>query len=283
MENIRTVIRNHPALRAMAAFPGDALHSRALIGKLAFNDFRVRYAGSYFGILWAFVQPFVTIFVYWFVFSVGFRATTGEIGIPFVLYLMAGIIPWFFFQDALNGGTACLIEYNYLVKKVVFNISILPLVKICSAFIVHSFFALFTLILFSLYGRFPGLYALQLFYYCVCTAALLTGLCLATSAIAALFRDLSQIIQILLQVGVWLTPIMWIPDVSLKGRSFLHFLLKLNPMYYVVSGYRDSFIFRIWFWEHPWWTLYFWLVTGIFYAFGSWVFGRLKVHFADVL
>ena len=86
-----------------------------------------RLKASYFGTFWAFVQPVVTILVYWFVFSVGFRSNTDELGVPFVLYLVAGIVPWFFFSDALSGGTNSLLEYNYLVKKVVFNISVSPI------------------------------------------------------------------------------------------------------------------------------------------------------------
>jgi len=103
----------------------DIYKNRRLVAKLAKNDFKTRYAGSYLGIVWAFIQPVITILVYWFVFSVGFRSGTGDLGVPFVLYLVAGIVPWFFFQDALIGGTNSLLEYNYLVKKVVFNISVL--------------------------------------------------------------------------------------------------------------------------------------------------------------
>ncbi len=79
--------------------------NRRLVLKLAKNDFKTKYAGSYLGIVWAFVQPIVTIMVYWFVFSVGLKSGTVDLELPFVLYLMAGIVPWFFFQDALNGGT----------------------------------------------------------------------------------------------------------------------------------------------------------------------------------
>ena len=271
------------AVKTPALLAADIYRNRKLAVKLAFNDFKVKYAGSYFGTLWAFVQPVVTILVYWFVFSVGFRASTGEIGVPFVLYLVAGIIPWFFFSDGLVGGTSSLIEYHYLVKKVVFNISVLPVVKLLSALLVHGFFVAFTLLLYSLYGRLPDLYTLQLIYYCFCTACLCAGICYASSAIAVLFRDLIQIVQILLQVGIWLTPIMWIPQVSLASHPVLHRILKLNPVYYIVSGYRDCFLFKQWFWEHPFWTGYFWLVTLGCFSLGSWVFGRLKVHFADVL
>lgn len=112
-------------MKKILALPAELYQNRKLVLSLAKNDFKTKYAGSYLGIVWAFIQPIVTILVYWFVFSVGLKAGTVS-DYPFVLYLVSGIVPWFFFQDALNGGTNALIEYNYLVKKVVFKISILP-------------------------------------------------------------------------------------------------------------------------------------------------------------
>lgn len=201
---------------------------------------------------------------------------------PFVLYLVSGIVPWFFFQDALNGGTNALIEYNYLVKKVVFKISILPIVKIISALFVHVFFVAFALILCACYGYTPSLYTLQIIYYSVCTFLFVLGLVYATSAIVIFFRDLTQIISIFLQVGVWLTPIMW--DINmLSSHPWLIKLFKLNPMYYVVTGYRDSMLGHIGIWNHASWTIYFWVVTILLFGLGSVIFKRLKPHFADVL
>lgn len=261
--------------------PIELFQNRALILNLSKNDFKTKYAGSYLGIVWAFIQPIVTIMVYWFVFSVGLKA--GDVSeYPFVLYLVSGIIPWFFFQDALNGGTNALLEYNYLVKKVVFKISILPIVKIISALFVHGFFVVFALILCSCYGYLPNLHTLQILYYSACTFLFVLGMVYASSAIVIFFRDLTQIINILLQVGVWLTPIMW--DVNmLADYPWAIKLFKLNPMYYIVSGYRDSMLGNVWFWDHWGWTLYFWVATALLFAVGTVVFKRLKPHFADVL
>ena len=261
--------------------PLELIQNRRLIFSLSKNDFKTKYAGSYLGIVWAFIQPVVTILVYWFVFSVGLKA--GNVSdYPFVLYLVSGIIPWFFFQDALNGGTNALLEYNYLVKKVVFKISILPIVKIISALFVHLFFVAFALILCACYGYIPGLHTLQIFYYSACTFLLSLGLVYATSAIVIFFRDLTQIISIFLQVGVWLTPIMW--DLNmLAEHPWAMKLFKLNPMYYIVSGYRESMLGKVWFWEHWGWTLYFWVVTVVLFGVGTIIFKRLKPHFADVL
>lgn len=263
------------------SLPVELFHNRGLILSLSKNDFKTKYAGSYLGIVWAFVQPVVTILVYWFVFSVGLRAGN-VMDYPFVLYLISGIVPWFFFQDALNGGTNALIEYNYLVKKVVFKISVLPIVKIISALYVHIFFVVFSLIVCACYGYYPSLYTLQLIYYSACNFMLVLGLVYATSAIVIFFRDLSQIIGIFLQVGIWMTPIMW--DLTiLADHPLLMKLFKLNPMYYIVSGYRDSMLGHVWFTEHWGWTLYFWVVTIVLFGLGTVIFKRLKVHFADVL
>lgn len=268
-------------MKKILALPAELYQNRKLVLSLAKNDFKTKYAGSYLGIVWAFIQPIVTIQVYWFVFSVGLKAGTVS-DYPFVLYLVSGIVPWFFFQDALNGGTNALIEYNYLVKKVVFKISILPIVKIISALFVHVFFVAFALILCACYGYTPSLYTLQIIYYSVCTFLFVLGLVYATSAIVIFFRDLTQIISIFLQVGVWLTPIMW--DINmLSSHPWLIKLFKLNPMYYVVTGYRDSMLGHIGIWNHASWTIYFWVVTILLFGLGSVIFKRLKPHFADVL
>ena len=263
--------------------PVEIYKDRKLALTLAKNDFKTKYAGSYLGMLWAFIQPVVTILVYWFVFTVGFRA--GTVGRhPFVLFIVVGIIPWFFFSDALNGGTNAMTDYNYLVKKVVFNIDILPFVKVMSAFIVHCFFIGFALILCCFMGYLPTIYALQLFYYIICNIVFVLGLSYLSSAIVVFFRDLGQFINIfVIQVGVWITPIMWNADTMLSHT--VHRWFKINPMYYIVSGFRDSMLNRRWFWEGDTllWTIYFWVLTVLVFGLGVKIFRRLKIHFADVL
>lgn len=263
----------------LVVLPVELYRNRKLILKLAVNDFKTKYAGSYLGIIWAFIQPIITILVYWFVFQVGFRS--GSVGTyPFVLWFISGIIPWFFFADALTGGSNSFIEYSYLVKKVVFRISVLPLVKIISALIVHIFFVSFLVLLFTLNKYTPDLYALQIVYYTLCMFVLVLGISYATSSILVFFKDLGQIINIFLQVGMWMTPIMW--NYTMVPEKY-RFILKINPMYYIVEGYRNSLIYKVWFWENTNLLLYFWLITIGLFTIGALIFKRLKIHFADVL
>ena len=268
----------------IVVLPVELYQNRQLIWKLSKNDFKTRYAGSYLGIVWAFVQPIITVLLYWFVFTVALPArevaVKGDINVPYILWLIAGIVPWFFFSEALSNGTGALLEYNYLVKKVVFKISILPIIKIISALFVHAFFLLFTIVLFSCYGYYPDLYTLQIFYYSACMFIFVLGLCYITCSIIVFFRDLGQIISIVLQVGIWATPILW--NITTLPEK-LRIVFKLNPMNYIVEGYRESFIDKTWFWENFYSTAYFWILTMCVFAFGAIIFKRLKIHFADVL
>ena len=161
-------------MRKEASLPVELYRNRRLVFSLAKNDFKTKYAGSYFGTVWAFIQPIVTICVYWFVFGLALR-NGADRGVPFVLWLVAGLVPWFFIQDGLTGGTASLLEYNYLVKKVVFNIRILPVVKVFSAVLCTAFFIVIILVIYTCMGYPPDLYALQLIYYSFCTFMLILG------------------------------------------------------------------------------------------------------------
>ena len=274
------------SIEKVLLIPIEVWKEKRLIVSLGKNDFKTRFAGSYLGIIWAFVQPIVTVLVYWFVFekalNAGTQSTKEGINVPYVLWLVAGLVPWFYFSELLSTGTSVLLEYSYLVKKVVFNISSLPVVKVISSLFVHMFFIIFTLVLYLCYGYTPSVYMLQVFYYTFAAVVLGMGLIYLTSAISVFFRDLSQIVTILLQIGVWFTPIMWNIDAMTLSTPVI-FILKLNPMYYVVMGYRDSLINQVWFWENPGQTIYFWVVAIIIFIFGTSVFRKLKIHFADVL
>lgn len=260
--------------------------NRKLIMTLAKNDFKTKFAGSYLGIVWGFVQPIVTILVYWFAFEKGLKMTARNMNtgmeMPYVLWLTAGLVPWFFLQEAFNGGTSALRDYDYLVKKVVFNIEVLPTVKVISAMFTHVFFVGFTIVLFGCYHYFPTWYTLQAIYYSIALMLLVLGLSYFTSAVMVFFKDLGQIVNILLQVGIWVTPIMWNIDTADFSPTVIQ-ILKLNPMFYIVQGYRDTFINHKWFWEYPNMTLYYWVFTGIVLLLGIYVFRKLRVHFADVL
>ena len=266
-------------LNKAISLPKELYQSRQLIWKLAKNDFKKRYAGSYLGAIWAVVQPAITIAMYYVVFDIIMK-TGGNGEVPYVLFLTTGIIPWFYFNEGLQNGTHSLLEYSYLVKKVVFKISILPIIRIIAATFVHIFLVGVIVILGCIYGYYPNIYSLQLIYYSFCLFILMLGISYITSSVTVFFRDMGQLVTVALQVGIWATPIFW--DIKSMGPK-AQFIMNLNPVAYVVEGYRSTFFEKKWFFENVGATIYFWLITIGIFSIGALVFKRLKVHFADVL
>ncbi|MFT5726932.1 MAG: ABC-type polysaccharide/polyol phosphate export permease [Desulforhopalus sp.] len=252
---------------------------RRLILLMANREIKGNYVGSVLGFAWILIHPAVMITVFWFVFSMGFKVQPLN-DVPFVVWLTAGLAPWFFFVNIVSGSTSSIVDNSHLIKKTIFFPQVLPVVKICSSIITHVVFVLILLLLILFQGVTIDLWALQSFYYLFCLLALAIGISWGTSALNVFVRDIGQVVAISLQVGFWLTPIFW--DLQMMPAK-VQFLLKLNPVYYIVQGYRDSFINGTGFWEHPVYSLYFWCCTITILFLGGFVFRRLRPQFSDVL
>ena len=250
-----------------------------LIVSMAKREVAKQYVGSLLGFIWTFIQPLVLILVLWVVFSLGFRVRPTQ-NVPFVVWLTAGMAPWFAFSDMITGSAQIVVANAHLVKKTVFQSQILPVIKIVAALITHTIF-LTILILLILFNKVPiTIYYLQFFYYLACLAFLALGVGWLVSCLNVFVRDVAQIVGVIVQIGFWATPIFW--DINIMPEQ-LHSYIKLNPMFYIVQGYRETFLYGIGFWHHPLQTLWFWFFTGVMFVFGALVFQKLKPQFADVL
>ena len=253
--------------------------SRDILKTLIINDLKSRYAGSFLGMVWAFVQPVLTIIVFWYVFELGFKNPPVD-NIQYILWFIPAYIPWMFFSDVAVNAVACISEYSYLVKKMKFKVSVLPIIKVCSSFLIHFCFIIFMVIVFLCYHRKPALIQLQVIYYCFALCVFLIGLSWLISAIAVFVKDFAQIINVVLQLGFFMIPIFWNPNAM---SAVVLKVLKLNPLYYIVQGYRESMIDGISFLTHPELTIYFWFITLIIFVTGAKLFDKVHVHFADLL
>ena len=263
----------------MFGFLQAIFQNRLLLWSLTKNDFKQKYLGNFLGVAWAFILPTSTIVILWFVFQIGFKSKPID-NFPFILWLVVGMFPWFFFAEGLTNGTNSITANGFLVKKVVFRVSLLPIVSLMTALIVHVFFIFFMFAMFIYYGYSPELYWLQIFYYLFAASMLLLGLSWITSSVVVFFKDIGQFVAMIIQFGFWLTPIFW--SMKMVPEQY-HWVIKINPVYYIIEGYRDSMINHKWFWEDTTMTIYFWVVTLLFFILGGLTFKKLRPHFADVL
>ena len=242
-------------------------------------DIQRRYLGTYFGVVWFFVAPIATISLLLFIFNVGFRSEPIN-GVSFDLWLISGLIVWFYISDGIISGSNSVIEYSFLVKKMKFSIEILPLVKVFSSLYLHLVSLFFLFCYFIYVGNYPTIFWAQIPYYLFALIVFVLAISMIGSMIQVFFRDFQGVISILMQIGFWGTPVLW--DAKILPERFALFV-NLNPANYIVQGYRDSLLFNIWFFDKPNQTGYFWSVTLVILVIGFFQFRRTKRDFADVL
>jgi ABC-type polysaccharide/polyol phosphate export permease len=210
----------------------------------------------------------------------GFKSGSSSEGVPFVVYLISGMIAWFYIAENLKAGTVIIKQHAFLLKKVDFRLSILPIVKLLSSAIPQLFFIFIAIIVAALNGIYPSLYTFQIIYYFIAMIILLLGISWLTSSSNIFVPDIAKFIGVIVTFGFWLTPIFW--DLSKVPEQY-QWVVKLNPAVYIIEGYRDSIINHVWFWEKPYETLYYWSFTAIVLWTGITVFKRLRPHFAEVI
>ena len=254
---------------------------RKQITKLAKADLVKTYRGAALGWMWAIIKPTVTIFVYWFAFAIGLRISNDVNGYPYFLWLIAGVVPWFYMSEMITGGTDCIRKYSYLVTKMKFPVATIPTFVNISKFIIHLMLMYIVIVIFRLFGYTPDIYMLQLPFYMLLTFIFFNIWGLFSAPLAAISKDYSNLVKSFISAVFWISEIMW--NTSTVKNAILKKILKLNPVTYLVTGFRDCFINKVWFWERPMPLLAFICITLILLVFAVRVYKKLRKEIPDVL
>lgn len=257
------------------------IKNRRLIFQLGKNDFKNRFAGTSFGALWGFVQPFIFMMTYVIVFQFILKSDSAG-DYPFIVWYLPGMAMWMFINDSINNATSSIRIYSYLVKKVVFPVDIIPVISLTSSSIVGMFLIIISAIVCTIFGYLPNL--LLVFYYIIAAFCLIISFSRFTSAVTALVPDFGQMFSIFMQLMFWFTPIMWNISMLSEHNTLLN-IVKCMPFSYLVTGFRQAFTgdFNIMLENNGIYTLFFWGITILLYIWGNSVFKRNKKDFADVL
>lgn len=251
-----------------------------LIFKMAKYDTKSKYQMHYLGIVWQFIMPIIQIGVYWFIFGVGIRSRAPVGETPFLVWLIAGVIPWFFISSAVIQGSNSVYAKINLVSKMKFPVSVLPTISITSNVFNFIVMLAFAQIVMLINGVFPTLKTFQLIYYVFSTIVLVFALSLLFSTLSTIVRDFQNLLQSGMRLLFFLTPILWDPS---RLPEIYHNLLKLNPFYYVVTGFRDSFLSEEWFFENITYGLYFWTFICTLLLIGSYLHVKFRDRFIDYI
>ena len=212
----------------------DLYNYRELLKTNIKKDIGGKYKHSFLGILWSFINPLLQITVYAFVFQVILKSNIEN----YAVYLCCGLIPWQFFSSVVLRGAAIMVDNGNIIKKVYFPREILPLSLVSSEGINFLISTIIILGFVTIGGI--GLSAFAFWYFLIFLIQYIVsiGVSLIVSSITVYFRDLQHILGILMQLLFYATPIVYaIDDVP----SNFKWLVKLNPMTYLIEGYRAIF------------------------------------------
>jgi len=267
-------------LERLLNFVGTLYKNRYMIRSFAKADLKKRYADSYGGVAWAVIQPLMMILTYYVIFSYVFkRKVQADYGTDsYALWLISGLLPWFFFSESVRRSSGALLENRALVTKTLFPSEIIPVCLIVSGLVNHiiglGILFVFSVVIsggISVYSGFVVIYFLLM-------AVMILGLNWALSSLNAFIRDISQGVTIIMNLWFYYTPIIYPAGIVPEKYRWI---LEINPMYYIVEGYRDSLVAgRL---PDPYKLLYLAVFSVSVFALGGLLYKRLKPAFIDVL
>lgn len=253
-----------------------------IIFRMSKYEDKATYQSHYLGLLWQIFNPLIQIAIYYMVFGLGVNGGNMIDGVPFIIWMTIGMSTWLFMSGSVLNGSNSIYKQVGLVSKMKFPISVLPSISIVSNLTSYFWMLGIVLLVGFKFGITPSIYWLQYIYYFIAMIVFLYAFGILNATLTTLVRDYHIMLQSLFRVLFYVSGPIWniknknLPDLLVK-------LLKLNPFYYLIEGFRDSFFSREWFWQKPNHTIIFWMMTFILLMVGSHIHLKFRAKFMDYI
>ena len=276
-------------LEVLKALVRDIVTWRKQIVQLAYLALKKQTENTVLGWVWVFARPAMYIVCFWFALYVGIRSSHGMGSTEYLIWLTAGLMPWFFLQDTINVGSRIFAQYRYLVNKLKFPVEIIPVFYELSLMFLHLMLLVVLFVMYILAGGTFDIYFVQLPLLVVLMYVFSIGWSLMTSSLSAMSKDFANLIRTLS------TPIFWLSGVIFNVSNIqipaIQWLLKFNPVTFLVESYRTVFsngsvvsgVHQGWIWSDPVFFVCGLAVVLFTFAAGLFVFSRLRKEIPDVL
>ncbi|PEQ82860.1 teichoic acid ABC transporter permease [Bacillus sp. AFS006103] len=276
-------------MKSMITIVKEQISSFYLILRLSAFELKSANTNNYLGRFWEILNPMIQLTIYWFVFGAGIRKgrevpMDNGLHVPFFIWMVTGMIVWFFVNPAISASSRSIYSRIQLISKMSFPMSVIPSFVIMANFYTHVMLIAVVTIFLQFTDYKLTVYFIQLPYFMLATLLFLLGLALITSTLSTIVRDVQQVVQSILKMLLYLTPFLWHVDhLMIKGIDYT-FLLKINPLYYIVEGYRAALLGTTWYpLEYPQYTLYFWIIIILLFMIGSVLHLKFRNRFVDYL
>lgn len=267
-------------MKELAQILKEQITNFSIIYRLSSYEDRATYQSYYLGLLWQVLNPAIQIGIYYIVFGLGLNGNTQINGTPFIVWMLVGIVQWFFISSSMLGTSNSIVKQIVMVSKMKFPVSILPTVNIVSNLMTYIPMMLITVLVLFLYGITPNIYWIQFLYYFLAMIIFLVSCGILFATLTILVRDFHILLQSVIRLMLYVSGAIW----NIESRNLPDWmigLLKLNPVYYLINGFRESLLYEKWFWENGNYTLLFWSITLLIFMLGSHLHLKFGAKFVD--
>ena len=267
-------------LERVADTTNEIFSNMSKIKRVSKFDFKLENQGTYLGGVWSVLTPLIQIGTYWFVFGIGLRSGKDVDGYPYLAWMLTGIIPWFFINACLLKGANSIYSKIATITKMKYPIATVPVSRILQELYEFMVTIVIMMVLLFANGIYPTLSWLNLIYYFVYCFAFCVTLSLVTSVFTMLVRDFYKLLNSLIRLLFYLTPILWSMD---NMPELYQKIMRLNPIYYIIKGFRESILYQIPFYADMKYALIMWGIVIFLYMWGCSLQSKFKNKFVDLI
>lgn len=235
---------------------------------------------SKIGILWGILDPLIQIMTYWFAFGIGIRGGADIDGVPFINWMLVGLVPWFFVSSTIRKGTVSIHKRANIITKMKFPISILPTTEVVKELFTHLISIIILLVFLLVNGVEFKFYMIRVIYYLFASILFSISFSMVTSVLNMITRDVKKIINASMRLLIYVTPVLWSMD---KLPSWGLLIVKLNPLFYIINGYRNSLLYNVPILSDLKHLFYFWSIVIILFLVGCKLLYTFKQRLIDFI
>ncbi|MFD1433133.1 ABC transporter permease [Lacticaseibacillus yichunensis] len=252
-----------------------------MIVRVSRYDDKATYQSHYLGLIWQILNPIIQVGVYYLIFGMGLYGGREVEGVPFIAWMMLGLTCWFYMSATMLGTSQSIYRQLYLVSKMNFPVSTLPSVNIVSN--LTSFWAMLAVTMLTIFslGLPVSVRWFQVIYFFFCMIVFMFALGIFSATMTVLIRDYHMVLQSVIRLLLYLSGAVWnIRTTALPPK--VNAILQLDPVFYVIDGFRKSLFNGSWFWQHPVDMAIFWLITLLLLFIGCHLHIKFRARFVDL-
>lgn len=271
-------------MNALITIVKDNWEWRSQITNLAIFDIKKKARGAVLGWVWLLLKPLMFIIVFWFALEFGLRAGDSDSEFPYFIWLVSGLVPWFFMQEMIGPGSNTLRKYPYLVNKMKFPLSGISTLYALSALLINLGLIIILLGIYTAYGMPWDAYLLQIPIVLIVMFLFWDFFSIMCSQLSAISRDFANMMNVLQQPFFWMSGVIFdMARMAEIGFDWYGALMLFNPVTFFCTAMRDATYYKVWFWEDPYLIGGFGVVFVLTVIVAAFVYRRFNEEVPDVL